>query len=44
MRNLNDINYRPAPVFADRIATGLRLSLFTRKTGSHGALAPRSTA
>ncbi len=44
MRNLNDILYRTAPVFADRTATGVRMSLFARKTGSHAALAARSTA
>jgi hypothetical protein len=44
MRNLNDIHYRSAPVFVDRIATEVRMSLFARKTGSHAALAARSTA
>jgi hypothetical protein len=44
MRNRNDIHYRPAPVFADRTANGLRMALVTRTTGSHAALATRSTA
>jgi hypothetical protein len=44
MRNLNDIHYRPASVFADRTADRLRMSLVTRTTGSHAALAARSTA
>jgi hypothetical protein len=45
MRNLNDIHYRTASVFADRTAAELRMALFARKTaGSHAALAARSTA
>jgi hypothetical protein len=44
MRNLNDIHYRTASVFADRTAAELRMAVFARKTGSHAALAARSTA